>query len=202
MLRRGAIRCCYKSKVASMGTAAGSRVLQQVAESATTAAAKSPVNAPCVHPAGPFKDARRFSDEAAMKDAPSVDALRKRLQFQSRYRGMWELDMILGAFSADCVASLASEASFPVDESMRVAAEELPLYDAILREFDNDLNHWLVDVAVHNLSEGLPVPLEDPSATPTESLRGAIPTRLDANPVWHKLVLYVVQCRDRIQQYR
>lgn len=73
-----------------------------------------------------------FKDDRANNDKIDIEALRKRLIFQSRYRGMAELDLILGSF-AECVLPTATPT-------------ELVEYDAILRELDTDLFHWLVTI--------------------------------------------------------
>lgn len=73
----------------------------------------------------PFKD---------MRPEPSAgesdDTLRRRLIFQSRYRGMVEMDLLFGSFAQSEMASL--------DRAQLVA------YDKLLRELDNDLFNWTV----------------------------------------------------------
>lgn len=75
-----------------------------------------------------FKDATNHS----ANDDKAMDGLRKRLIFQSRYRGMAELDLILGSFAQEALPTATHK--------------ELVEYDAILRELDTDLFHWLVTI--------------------------------------------------------
>jgi succinate dehydrogenase flavin-adding protein (antitoxin of CptAB toxin-antitoxin module) len=147
----------------------------------------------------PLRDIRHFASEVKGEDAELANR-RRRLQFQSRYRGMWELDMILGSFAADCVAPVIPEGVASIDE-LRVAGDELDGYDAILRQYDNDLNHWLVEIAVHTRTHGMETPVQSDEGL-SEPLRGAVPERLAANPVWEKLVRYVLDNRDRIQLFK
>ena len=73
----------------------------------------------------PFKD---------MRPEPSAsetdDTLRRRLVFQSRYRGMVEMDLLFGSFAQSQLEKF--------DRAGLVA------YDKLLRELDNDLFNWTV----------------------------------------------------------
>lgn len=82
-----------------------------------------------------FKDSTDHHDTIIISlanDEKATESLRRRLMFQSRYRGMAELDLILGAFAQE----ILPEAS----------VKELVEYDQILRELDTDLFHWLVTI--------------------------------------------------------
>eukprot|EP00758_Cryptobia_borreli_P003413 Tbor_TRINITY_DN3728_c0_g1::TRINITY_DN3728_c0_g1_i1::g.2424::m.2424/K18168/SDHAF2, SDH5; succinate dehydrogenase assembly factor 2 len=72
-----------------------------------------------------FKDTRVLST----KEEPLPD-LRRRLCYQSRYRGMVEMDLILGAFALNSLENFSRE--------------QLMQYDKLLRQLDNDLFKWLV----------------------------------------------------------
>jgi succinate dehydrogenase flavin-adding protein (antitoxin of CptAB toxin-antitoxin module) len=192
-----------------MGSAKGTAALADVASAAVARKGPSTASpAPGSFAArddveiDPMRDTRDYG-RGGESEEPSAETVRKRLVFQSRYRGMWELDMILGSFAADCVASIDKESDFG-DPSLRVQDDDLRHYDAILREYDNDLNHWLIEIAAHCRSHGVVIPEEhlEPGAAPTPNLRGALPQRLVANPVWAKLVQYTVTQNDRIRQFR
>eukprot|EP00744_Colponema_vietnamica_P023745 GILI01034450.1.p1 GENE.GILI01034450.1~~GILI01034450.1.p1 ORF type:complete len:178 (-),score=23.41 GILI01034450.1:62-565(-) len=72
-----------------------------------------------------FKDMR-----PAPTDKESDDDLRRRLIFQSRYRGMVEMDVIFGLF-----------AKTRLPQMDRAGLIE---YDTMLRQLDNDLFNWIV----------------------------------------------------------
>ncbi|KAG8348471.1 putative Flavinator of succinate dehydrogenase [Trypanosoma vivax] len=71
-----------------------------------------------------FRDVRPTSADE------SDEVKRRRLLYQSSYRGMAEMDIILGSFAQRHIESMA-----------RPQLEE---YDRLLRHFDNDLYRWLV----------------------------------------------------------
>ena len=83
---------------------------------------------------------------AADQEAHQLDAVRRRLRYQSKYRGMAELDLILGAFA---------DVALP-----RATPEELAGYDDILRQLDTDLFHWLVTVPGRQRSSAVASPGE------------------------------------------
>ncbi|RNF12765.1 hypothetical protein TraAM80_00120 [Trypanosoma rangeli] len=60
----------------------------------------------------------------------SDEAKRRRLIYQSAYRGMVEMDIILGVFSRKSLKEMPRE--------------QLDEYDMILRHFDDDLYKWVV----------------------------------------------------------
>lgn len=60
----------------------------------------------------------------------TVEQLRRRLIYQSRYRGMVEMDIIFGSFARERLDTFERE--------------KLQEYDTLLRQFDNDLFNWLV----------------------------------------------------------
>lgn len=57
-------------------------------------------------------------------------SMRRRLTYQSRYRGMVEMDIIFGSFAKAKLQELSAAA--------------LSEYDTLLRQYDNDLFNWLV----------------------------------------------------------
>ncbi|MGE4528957.1 MAG: succinate dehydrogenase assembly factor 2 [Rhodospirillaceae bacterium] len=64
-----------------------------------------------------------------MTPSDPVEIRRKRLMFRSAYRGMKELDLVIGAFAEAKLAGFG--------------AEELRQYEAILDVPDSDLLDWL-----------------------------------------------------------
>lgn len=72
-----------------------------------------------------FKDMR-----PAPTEKESDDDLRRRLIFQSRYRGMVEMDVIFGLFAKTRLPTMERKG--------------LIEYDTMLRQLDNDLFNWLV----------------------------------------------------------
>ncbi|EAN91469.1 hypothetical protein C3747_89g801c [Trypanosoma cruzi] len=72
----------------------------------------------------------RFRDTRPTPQNEPDDAKRRRLIYQSAYRGMVEMDIILGAFSRHSLEGMPRE--------------QLDEYDTILRHFDSDLFKWLV----------------------------------------------------------
>ena len=88
---------------------------------------------------------------------------------------MVEMEIILGSFLSTIVARHAGRVH---DES------ELADLDALLREFDNDLYHWLVNVPAKS------------------SLRGndgdVVPDRLTRNAIWSRLVQHVTASRPAV----
>lgn len=169
-----------------------------------------------------FKDA---TNHVAKDEKKGTDGLRKRLIFQSRYRGMAELDLILGSFAHEALPNATQE--------------ELIEYDAILRELDTDLFHWLVtipgrkkDGASANISStkqtaqsilsgtsdysdadkgkvlGSTPTVEDEFIEPKEMLeaewhrRDDISEALQQNSMWKKLVDFIENNRVSIVGYR
>ena len=76
-----------------------------------------------------FRDSRPL-----LLDTECDHVLRKKLVYQSHYRGMVEMDILLGHF--------ADEKLFQMDR------KQLVEYDTLLRQFDNDLFRWLVSKQV------------------------------------------------------
>ena len=72
-----------------------------------------------------FKDMRPLPTEKEC-----VEDLRRRLIFQSRYRGMVEMDVIFGLFAKTRLPAMDRQG--------------LIEYDQLLRQLDNDLFNWLV----------------------------------------------------------
>lgn len=71
-----------------------------------------------------------FRDNRPRPSGETNDTLRRRLVYQSRYRGMVELDIICGSFAQARLSTLSDTA--------------LIEYDTLLRQYDNDLFNWLV----------------------------------------------------------
>lgn len=71
-----------------------------------------------------------FRDVRPANPNETVEAKRRRLVYQSRYRGMVEMDLILGHFARCRLASLD--------------AELLDEYDILLKQLDNDLFRWVI----------------------------------------------------------
>lgn len=71
-----------------------------------------------------------FKDTRPVNPKETVEDRRKRLIFQSRYRGMVEMDLICGHFARVMLADL------PDDQLLE--------YDTLLKQLDNDLFRWLV----------------------------------------------------------
>ncbi|CCW61684.1 unnamed protein product [Phytomonas sp. EM1] len=71
-----------------------------------------------------------FRDNRARSHEETVEHKRRRLIYQSQYRGMVEMDLIFGHFARCKVMTLPDEL---LDE-----------YDILLRQLDNDLFQWLV----------------------------------------------------------
>lgn len=144
-----------------------------------------------------FRDGR---DNAPDKDdAAGVDRWRRRLVYQSRYRGMVEMDLVLGAFAQEFFGAVDGLSTPPArvedsgaggaptgqakgDFKAKGSTEELHAqllaYDAILREYDNELNKWLVELqpAPERLTKG--------------------------NVVWPHLVDFVTNHKDDIVRFR
>lgn len=80
----------------------------------------------------PTRDPRAetFHDTRVADPAEPTDRKRRRLIYQSQYRGMVEMDLILGHFARCKLPSLARE--------------RLEEYDILLRQLDNDLFNWFV----------------------------------------------------------
>ncbi|KAG5473100.1 hypothetical protein CUR178_03018 [Leishmania enriettii] len=97
------------------GTADTSDVEAQVAEGARNVA---------VSHGGTFRDSRPVDPEE------SVESKRRRLIYQSRYRGMVEMDLIFGHFARCKLEAL--------DAAM------LDEYDTLLKQLDSELFRWLV----------------------------------------------------------
>ncbi|CCW68016.1 unnamed protein product [Phytomonas sp. Hart1] len=70
-----------------------------------------------------------FRDNRA-RSLEGVEDKRRRLMYQSRYRGMVEMDLVFGHFARCKIMTLPDEL---LDE-----------YDVLLRQLDNDLFQWLV----------------------------------------------------------
>lgn len=79
-----------------------------------------------------------FRDTRPVDPNETIEDKRRRLIYQSRYRGMVEMDLIFGHFARCKLEALE--------------AELLPEYDTLLKQYDNDLFQWLV--------MGLPAPEE------------------------------------------
>ncbi|AYU80910.1 SDHAF2 / Succinate dehydrogenase assembly factor 2 [Leishmania donovani] len=100
---------------AAPGTADSSDVEPQIAEGAQNVA---------VSHGKTFRDSRPADPEE------SVECKRRRLIYQSRYRGMVEMDLIFGHFARCKLETL--------DASM------LDEYDVLLKQLDSELFRWLV----------------------------------------------------------
>ncbi|ESL06949.1 hypothetical protein TRSC58_05369 [Trypanosoma rangeli SC58] len=72
----------------------------------------------------------QFRDTRSALPNESDEAKRRRLIYQSAYRGMVEMDIILGVFSRKSLEEMPRE--------------QLDEYDMILRHFDSDLYKWVV----------------------------------------------------------
>lgn len=81
-------------------------------------------------PATPPKPGCSFRDTRPVDVNEPVESKRRRLIYQSQYRGMVEMDLICGHFARCQVSSLSKE--------------ELEEYDVLLKQLDNDLFKWLV----------------------------------------------------------
>ncbi|ORC90965.1 uncharacterized protein TM35_000073890 [Trypanosoma theileri] len=83
-------------------------------------------------PPGPAaeKNHQHFRDVRPPPPDESTEAKRRRLLYQSDYRGMTEMDIVLGLFARQHV--------------QHMSREQLEEYDAFLRHFDNDMFKWLV----------------------------------------------------------
>ena len=79
-----------------------------------------------------FKDSRKIEKRDLTNDKQGHEDLRKKLIYQSRYRGMAELDLVMGSFAQVALPEATSD--------------QLYEYDAILRELDTDLFHWLITI--------------------------------------------------------
>ncbi|KAH9579892.1 Flavinator of succinate dehydrogenase [Trypanosoma melophagium] len=73
---------------------------------------------------------QQFRDVRPPPPDESTDAKRRRLLYQSDYRGMTEMDIVLGLFAKHHVPNMPRE--------------QLEEYDRLLRHFDNDMFKWLV----------------------------------------------------------
>jgi succinate dehydrogenase flavin-adding protein (antitoxin of CptAB toxin-antitoxin module) len=71
-----------------------------------------------------------FKDMRPRPEGETDETRRRRLVYQSRYRGMVEMDIIFGSF-----------AQARLDQLSGVLLEG---YDTLLRQYDNDLFNWLV----------------------------------------------------------
>lgn len=60
-----------------------------------------------------------------------MDARRKRLLYRSRYRGMFENDLLLGGFAEKYLETLSEE--------------QLDRFEALLEENDIDLFNWIME---------------------------------------------------------
>jgi succinate dehydrogenase flavin-adding protein (antitoxin of CptAB toxin-antitoxin module) len=80
----------------------------------------------------------RLKDNRPDPVTMTEEQLRKKLMYQSRYRGMLEMDVILGDFAALHLA--------------KYDLAHLKQYDSIVREYDDKLHEWLI--------EGLAAPVE------------------------------------------
>ncbi len=104
-----------------------------------------------------------FRDPRRAPVGESTEALRRRVVYQSQYRGMVEMDVILGSFVKKHLPLLSGQ--------------ELIEYDAILKQFDNDLYNWLL------------------MGTAPEETVGAL-------PLWKKLSEHVSQNREELLNFR
>lgn len=82
-----------------------------------------------------------FNDTRPIDPAEPTESKRRRLVYQSQYRGMVEMDLICGHFARCKLDSLTRE--------------ELIEYDILLKQLDNDLFKWLV------MGEEAPAELRD-----------------------------------------
>lgn len=105
---------------------------------------------------GSFRDIRPLT----ASDSADPAVMTKKLQFQCRYRGMVEMEILLGSFL----------------HGIKPTAPECLQLDTILREFDNDLYHWLVNVPRKSALRG----------NDTDN----VPDRLLQNPMWPKLAAH------------
>ncbi|EPY31435.1 hypothetical protein STCU_03457 [Strigomonas culicis] len=71
-----------------------------------------------------------FRDQRPVDPNETLENKRRRLVYQSRYRGMVEMDLIFGHF-----------ARLRLERLDRPLLEE---YDVLLKQLDNDLFRWLV----------------------------------------------------------
>ncbi|CBZ28791.1 conserved hypothetical protein [Leishmania mexicana MHOM/GT/2001/U1103] len=100
---------------ATPGTADSSDVEPQIAEGARNVA---------------VSHGKAFRDSRPVDPKESVECKRRRLIYQSRYRGMVEMDLIFGHFARCKLETL--------DASM------LDEYDTLLKQLDSELFRWLV----------------------------------------------------------
>lgn len=88
----------------------------------------SPV--PDVVKPAPQESFETFRDVRQRKPNETLDEIRRRLRYQATYRGMVEMDSVLGAFADKFLPTFS--------------VEECHEFDKILACYDNDLNNWLV----------------------------------------------------------
>lgn len=94
---------------------------EELANMRTTVAFSTPPNS---------ESMTSFKDTRPLPVGETDDVCRRRLIYQSRYRGMVEMDIIFGSFAQAKLDKLGG----PV----------LREYDTLLRQYDNDLFNWLV----------------------------------------------------------
>lgn len=113
MLRRVSfLRCLKKLDVEKHAALSGQR-LQPFTGAAASASSMS-----------------TFRDQRQAPETETIADLRRRALYQSQYRGMVELDVILGSFAKNYLDTMEPK--------------ELKEYDTILKQFDNDLYNWLL----------------------------------------------------------
>jgi succinate dehydrogenase flavin-adding protein (antitoxin of CptAB toxin-antitoxin module) len=136
------------------------------------------------------------------------DALRRRLIYQSRYRGMSEMDLIFGAFANEFVSLVNPATGAPNAHVLDPTG--LSHFDAILRELDSEMHHFLVDLAVcgggadkaskaSRASEAKATGMV-PTAVGDEG--DVVPARLLENPIWPVLVEFVKESSDSVLKFR
>lgn len=204
-MRRGGLwLCAFTSRIASRGPGSAAAEVLELQKQQHAADASADAHQPdsVGGVASSFRDNRLYSvaGDVAAAAGGDLEVLRRRLLYQSSYRGMHELDLILGAFARDCVVT----ADKPEDSFAATRLDtraELMAYDEVLREFDNDLNHWLVELGERG--DVVPPASLSGTAVPEEiSRRGPVPQRLLENAAWAKLVAYLAEHKDRVVQFR
>ena len=127
MLRHVSRRCCAKLTHAG-GDAAAAAAAANLAEKYSTLSSQR-LN-PFQGPVATTESMSSFRDPRHAPVGETAETLRRRVVYQSQYRGMVELDVILGSFVKKYLYSMTKE--------------EMSQYDTILKQFDNDLFNWLM----------------------------------------------------------
>jgi succinate dehydrogenase assembly factor 2 len=132
MIRRSALQLCVtvsggaasplgSAAAATATTTSRSRGREELAKMRATVSVNKPTTA---------ESMVTFKDTRPLPEGETDVTRRRRLVYQSRYRGMVEMDIIFGSFANAKLEKLAGKA--------------LEEYDTLLRQFDNDLFNWLV----------------------------------------------------------